>query len=602
MEINTQTQKEERKKRQQQSMSTTSSSCSTTSKSENNGSNPCNDLFGVHGVRLKHFEHVVANILPTVQPIYTCLPPRPFSTSHDWPFDQLPSSARVYGTGRGQIKDPQRAARKEGQLRSMIQCIVSLLPPTTNTINVPAEQQPQQPQQQQQHHHHHHPFTIVDFGGGSGHLGIPLALLLPHCQIVVVDLRKQSLDLMHEKVDGVLNQLQSMKDPTFKSTIAISSLPPSSPSCLLGLNESNSTRIRPAYRQMNGEDASAATFHNLYSFHGPIEEYTGPCDMALALHVCGEATDVSMRRAANLGASVMVVAPCCVGKLSRRVHNPNIYHATQQNKPTVSYPQSKTFCQLIPPNGDDWDALVQAADYSDVDELRTVRNATRRTAKALLETDRRLFLEQSYGYQTALVRMDPWEVTPKNDILLAWKSSSSSSSSALSTSTLSTSQFTDPTIPKSLMILDEACHVDIQNAQSHVLGMPLPESQPTETYDTSQINKQIINGVQSHGGGGDTVDWTMEEEQEIQETIMNFLHATESYPTKMEEVLVFPTRMGSRRRKCIHFVAGKLDLAHWSEGKKVGDKTVAVARRGRRTTQQRLLRQQQEQQQQMKST
>jgi hypothetical protein len=333
--------------------------------------NPQNHSFGVHGVRLKHFEQVAANVLPSVQPEYVCLPPNPENDA-DWPFSKLPKSARVLGTNPGQLKNPQRAARKEGQLRSMLRCILRLVPKDE-------------------------PFTIVDFGGGSGHLGIPLCLLLPTCRIIVVDLRKRSLDLMHEKADLVVEELiRNLEQPPQPS--------PELPSFV-----QNNPAFRPCGK--NG------FLDNLFSFHGPVEQYTEAFDMALALHLCGQATDVTLRKAAAVQASAIVVAPCCVGKLSNKALNPDIYHATGQNVGTVSYPQSSVFCQLIP-NQDDWDALVKAADYSNEQESRTSRNATRRTAKALLETDRRMFLEEKHQYRTALMRMDPWEVTPKNDILV----------------------------------------------------------------------------------------------------------------------------------------------------------------------------------------
>lgn len=89
------------------------------------------------------------------------------------------------------------------------------------------------------------------------------------------------------------------------------------------------------------------------------------------------------------------------------------------NSATVSYPQSSVFCELIREQ-QDWDALAKAADYSNEAECKTQRNAPRRTAKALLETDRRLLLEEKYRYKTALLRMYPWELSPKNDILVAW--------------------------------------------------------------------------------------------------------------------------------------------------------------------------------------
>lgn len=72
---------------------------------------------------------------------------------------------------------------------------------------------------------------------------------------------------------------------------------------------------------------------NLYSFHGPVEAFQENFDLAIALHLCGEATDVALRKAGNMNAAGIVVAPCCVGKLSMKAMNPDIYHATGKRFP-----------------------------------------------------------------------------------------------------------------------------------------------------------------------------------------------------------------------------------------------------------------------------
>jgi hypothetical protein len=475
---------------------------------------------GVHGVRLKQFEQVLVNVLPSVKPEYVCLPPVPRNIREEsassssssetlWPFDSLPTSARVLGKNPGQLPKPERAARKEQQLQSMLRCILRLIP--TNKRNDEKE-----------------PFTIVDFGGGSGHLGIPLALLFPNCRVVVVDLRKRSLDLMHQKAELVIQEILKKDDDSDSSAISYrSKVPPMS----------SYTGDDPAFLSCGRNDI----LENLLSFHGPVEKYSRSFDMALALHLCGEATDVTLRKAALDQATAIVVAPCCVGKLSRQVSNPYVFFATGQHMATVSYPQSPTFCQLISQQAD-WDALVKAADYSNEKESRTSRNATRRTAKALLETDRRLFLENTYNYRTALMRMDPWEATPKNDILVAWDPKKTDCRDVFSKS-------------------DKDCQTDLQVVISQLL-------------DPSYSNK---------GGSSipmDSSDWTGPEEQDIENQITEFLKRTEAMSNKMDEVLVFPTRMGGRKRKLIHFVARKFDLAHWSVGEKDSEKTVAIARRG----------------------
>ena len=493
--------------------------------------------YGLQGVRLKHFEEILTRVLSSVQPNYVQLPPvplsneDPFPTSASlhllWPFDLLPDTARVHGKNPGQLVQPQRALRKEQQLQSMLRCIIALIPPkptpplapssNANTITATTSDCDS--------------FTIVDFGGGSGHLAIPLALLLPFCRVVVVELNKKSMELMHQKVELVVAQV--LNQPS-GSTTSLKTPPSTLESPLYSYHHDS------RFRRCGRNDV----LENLFSFEGPVEEYTESFDMALALHLCGQATDVALRKAISVGATSMVVAPCCVGKLSTQVLNPDVYHATGQNVPTVKYPQSSIFCQLIETPAD-WDALAKAADYSNEQESRTARNATRRTAKAVLETDRRLFLE-THGYRTALMRMDPWEATPKNDIIVAW----------------------------------DTRRVPLKDCQ--YFGTPDLDA----LADLHVVRTQLLDTHHTHSSSSksttpmDCSDWTHDEVEEIQRQISDFMNRTEALPDKMEQVLVFPTRMGGRKRKLIHFVAHRLNVAHWSVGDKDSEKTVAVARRG----------------------
>eukprot|EP00980_Cylindrotheca_fusiformis_P019063 scaffold6433_cov125-Cylindrotheca_fusiformis.AAC.5 len=100
-----------------------------------------NHSLGTGGVCLKQYEKVIMKILPLVEPKYDHLPPR-FDDDGDWPFNLLPRAARVWGDKPGQLKSRSRAARKEGQVRNMLRCVLRL---------APADK----------------PLTIVDFGGGA---------------------------------------------------------------------------------------------------------------------------------------------------------------------------------------------------------------------------------------------------------------------------------------------------------------------------------------------------------------------------------------------------------------------------------------------------
>ena len=467
------------------------SACIYTTMSEISAETPQHFLVGVKGVRLKKFERVVAAILPHVQPDYVELPPLANSAdaATDWPFDKLPAAARVLGSLEGQLSDTNRATRKENQLRSMLRCVLALLPKAASTTIEKQEAS----------------YTIVDFGGGTGHLAIPLAILLPSFRVIVVDLSELSLQLLRRKAKGIrpcsVEQAKNSSDE-----IALSK------DCL---------------QRCEG-------IPNLFTFYGPVESFHEPFDMAVALHLCGEATDVALRKCGQVQAQALICAPCCVGKLNREKKNPYIYQANGTNTPTVSYPQSKLFCQFLDKQ-EDWNALARAADYSDMDECRTSRNAARRTAKALLETDRRLFLEESFSYKTALTRMDPWEATPKNDILLAWS---------------------NDIVPSFQCMSDQECLADIQLTINHLL-----------VPDATSAGYSVVDK-----GHVDSVDWTRDEEQEVCSTLQGFV-------SSQSNKMVFPTGLGGRKRKLIHYVAEQMGLAHWCEGKKYADKTVAVSRR-----------------------
>lgn len=500
---------------------------------------------GVNGVRLKHFERVVASILPTIVPTFVPLPPPPPPPSPPlhrvdkddsttittatvttatreaetlWPFDaRLPSAARVCGPLPGQLSNRDRATRKEDQVRSMLRVILPLIP----IYGVEEEEE--------------RTCTIVDFGGGSGHLSIPLALLRPSCTVVCVDLSSRSLELLHDKAA----HCACVSDPQQH--------PPTLP-------------IVPNIQQRTH-------ILNLFTYHGAADTYTDqPVDVAVALHLCGEATDVVLRFAGKLQASAIVVAPCCVGKLAASAKNPYVYQATGCNIPTVQYPQSRLFRQLVvDPN--DWNALAKAADYSSVDECRTSRNATRRTAKALLETDRRLYLQETFGYVTVLSRMEPWEATPKNDIVAAWLPPNNYNCAA----TPPPPPFTAGLQQQQQQEMDHDCQVDIQLTVDHLLiGSSKAVIDNDQTESPSSCS--AMDG---------SVDWTWKEEQQIRrQLILQFPSAVGAGGggEENDKVVIFPTRMGGRRRKLVHYVAEQMGLAHWCQGSKYADKTVAVAR------------------------
>lgn len=111
--------------------------------------------------------------------------------------------------------------------------------------------------------------TVVDFGCGTGNLVLSLAALFPSLKFVAVDMVRQSIHILRQRVQ-------------------------------------------------------AAGLMNVKAWHGPIEDYTTDLelDVAFGLHVCGEATDRIIISAVERGIP-WALAPCCIGNLNSRADENN---------------------------------------------------------------------------------------------------------------------------------------------------------------------------------------------------------------------------------------------------------------------------------------
>ena len=726
------------------------SSSSSTSIPKSNANSKAK--MGVHGVRLKKFEEVVADILPSCRPTYVPLPPpidqgtkRIIEDSvlvnkifeekivHEklqrlkqkegegegesvseskrrnddipdpvWPFDILPRDAGVrskYDDDHSNIKNNHsyngpaepgklsgmRAVKKEWQLASMIQCAMAMLPSQAFGLqdnamseNIPgieidadidagvdADTNGSEVNEMKNTHTRTEPdkrITIVDFAGGSGHLSLPLAVLLPKCDIVLVDLKGMSLEFAHQKAKQLVTPLhvqlearaleeelqQKQKAATGASNIHHS--PPT-------VSKRERKRQRKKKRREEQQSKQQHALHlnvtstssesgehtenklrqskhlpNLYTFHGSITAYVeelqkrnASFDIGMGLHACGEASDIILRACGGGDGDSMntmamstkqkqnqkhpanfIVSPCCVGKLSQKKKNPYIYQATSGNDPTITYPQSSTFCQIIsntnggastsPCSGDGnenknkygnnfgkrmhstpFDEIAKAGDYSEMKDMRTGRNATRRTAKALLEMDRLLYMKETYGYdEICLTRMDPWEATPKNDILLGWRKGDSPYRSMYGDGGVGDV----PACPD--------CNADIELAVNQLIvpagsssafvsgGVEVPSSQ--SGHDSNNTKGSDGNGTlpvptsASISSSVGIIDWSEEERDEIQSTLDIFVKSPDT-------IYKFKAGMGKRKRKLIHFLVNEIpNMTSWSEGKKSAEKITVVGK------------------------
>jgi len=171
--------------------------------------------------------------------------------------------------------------------------------------------------------------TIVDFGGGAGHLGMPLALLLPNCKIVVVDLNRRSIDLL---IDQERRKL-------YAGFITSSSF---------GNDHYND---KPSFLCCDVEELVVIVMVMVTVMGGENKKF-----LAISSHFMEPFKTLliySIRRlhymfVGRLQTYVFgrLVAPCCVGKLSAKAFNPDVFHAAGQNNATITYPQSDVFCKL----------------------------------------------------------------------------------------------------------------------------------------------------------------------------------------------------------------------------------------------------------------
>ncbi|KAG6971020.1 hypothetical protein JG687_00002269 [Phytophthora cactorum] len=189
--------------------------------------------------------------------------------------------------------------------------------------------------------------VVVEFCAGSGYVALPLACLFPQCRFVLLDKKEPSLAIAKERI-------------------------------------------------------AAAQLTNVEIFCGFIDDYHKNFDVGIALHACGEATDMVMQKCLAERAAY-VLAPCCVGKIKLS---------------ELAYPRSVTLATEL--SRTEYEVLAKAADFghsSSAAVAHTDINRRRRRCKTLLESDRNMRAEEAQ-YDTFMFVMHPPTATPKNDVLV----------------------------------------------------------------------------------------------------------------------------------------------------------------------------------------
>ncbi|CEG40906.1 glutathione s-transferase c-terminal domain-containing protein homolog [Plasmopara halstedii] len=189
--------------------------------------------------------------------------------------------------------------------------------------------------------------VVVEFCAGSGYVALPLACLFPECTFVLLDKKESSLSIAKERI-------------------------------------------------------AAARLTNVNIFCGYIQDFDKSFDVGVALHACGEATDLVMQKCL-VEQAAYVLAPCCVGKIKLS---------------GLAYPRSAAMAHEL--SRTEYEVLAKAADFGHLSSTSVALsdiNRRRRRCKTLLESDRNMCAEEAQ-YDTFMFVMYPSTATPKNDVLV----------------------------------------------------------------------------------------------------------------------------------------------------------------------------------------
>ncbi|CAJ1052379.1 Glutathione S-transferase C-terminal domain-containing protein [Xyrichtys novacula] len=173
------------------------------------------------------------------------------------PWDSLPAAINPTEGKMSNI----RAVRKRQQLNNLVAMVTELARPG---------------------------YTIVDFCSGTGHVGIVLAHALPHCQVLLIENKEESL---------VRAQSRSAE---------------------LGLE-------------------------NIGFIQANLDYFTGPFQVGVALHACGVATDMVTEHCIQAGAA-FVISPCCYGFIQNAIKF--TFPKSKRFQETLSYKEHMILCRF----------------------------------------------------------------------------------------------------------------------------------------------------------------------------------------------------------------------------------------------------------------
>lgn len=281
----------------------------------------------------------------------------------DW--ESLPDSLRPCS---GQL-DQERASNKQLQITSMLQHALPLVDQiclaktTQSTVHV------------------------VEFGSGSGHVGLVLAHLRPDIHVTLVERKQYACNVAQR-------------------------------------------RARDAHLQ--NVSVVCSTLHAFAGYDPATESISSASPLfhlGLSLHSCGVLTDAAIELCLHHRAAFLL-CPCCYGQSA--LHLPDNYLPRSDplqglrkvSTPTLSMEgasskERRRMRQLtaVPP----FYNIARAADCTSAVNTSFINSDNFMIAKRcmqLVDADRLLWVQQQHGYRVSMASLEPLEVTPKNNLIL----------------------------------------------------------------------------------------------------------------------------------------------------------------------------------------
>ena len=243
--------------------------------------------------------------------------------------------------------DAGRSARKRQQLGSMVAYVLPLMLPGD---------------------------VCVDFGAGSGHLGLLVAWLRPDCHVVLVERKEYSA------IYG-LRRIAEMQITNCEFFCG-------------GIEEFGEL---PSRKEADSSPTAPARFG-------------GRVDVGVAMHACGLLTDLSVDLCVQRGAK-FALCPCCYGQVGA----------------SVARPRSSLFQRHF--GLEEFRDLASAADFTvragEWDFTATQSFATAKQCMTVVDCDRLESVAEALcsrpggaAWLVMLGTLRPWSCTPKNNVIL----------------------------------------------------------------------------------------------------------------------------------------------------------------------------------------